>query len=256
MWDWFITFLTNVLAGIEGFCGDWGLAIIILTFIIRILLTPLMVRSTASSARMQAMQPRMLEIQEKYADDPVKQQEELQKLYADANFNPLGGCLPVFLQMPIFFALFSTLRDQLPQIAPDACFYNILPSLSSSVTEMVSSVGALGAWVYILFDILFGVLTFIPMVMNLKNSAPEQRSQTLTMGIVMSVMMIWFGISVPAGVLLYYNTSAIWQVVQAKFITQRVMEDVKAKEEERLANQPVKVDVVRRERKQRPHKKK
>ena len=59
MWEWFISFLTSVLAGIEGFVGDWGLAVIILTFIIRLLLTPLMNHSTRSTARMQVMQPKI-----------------------------------------------------------------------------------------------------------------------------------------------------------------------------------------------------
>ena len=69
MWEWFIGFLTQVLAGIAGFCGDWGLAIILLTFIIRILLTPLTIKSTRSSAQMQVLQPRMMEIQERRSEE-------------------------------------------------------------------------------------------------------------------------------------------------------------------------------------------
>ena len=72
MWDWFINWMTSILAGIESFCGDWGLAVIILTVIIRLLIMPLMTKSTASSAKMQALQPKMQEIQEKYQDDPQR----------------------------------------------------------------------------------------------------------------------------------------------------------------------------------------
>ena len=100
MWDWFINFLTMVLEGLHGVSGDWGLAVIILTLIIRLILTPLQTKSVKSTANMQIMQPKIAEIQEKYADDPVRMQEEQMKLYSEASFNPLMGCLPLFLQMP------------------------------------------------------------------------------------------------------------------------------------------------------------
>lgn len=252
MWDWFVNFLTQVLAFLANTCGDWGVAVIILTVIIRILIMPLMTRSTASTARMQALQPLLQELQEKYADDPVRLNEEMRKFQAEHNFNPLGGCLPMFLQMPVFFALFTVARN----VPADAHFLNILPSLSVSVREAMALFGISGAMVYIIFDIAFGLLTLIPMVLNSRTMTDEaQRQQSLVMGVMMGAMMIWFGLSVPAAVLLYYNTSAIWQIVQQQLVTNRVMEKVKAEEAERLAAQPVKVDVVRKERKPRPKKK-
>ena len=111
MWDWFVNFLTQVLEFLAGFSGDWGLAVIILTVIIRLLIMPLMTHSTASTARMQALQPLLQEMQEKYADDPQRLNEEMRKFQAEHNFNPLGGCLPMLLQMPIFFALFTVARN-------------------------------------------------------------------------------------------------------------------------------------------------
>ena len=78
---------------------------------------------------------------------------------------------------------------------------------------------------------------------------------TKTMGIVMAVMMMWFGWSAPIGVVLYYVTSSAWGVVQQVFITRKVLEKAKHDEEERMKNQPIAVDVVRKERKARPHKK-
>lgn len=249
MWDWFINFLTAVLAGIEGFVGDWGLAVIILTVIIRLILTPLMAHSTKSTARMQVMQPKLQEIQERYADNPERQAEEMRKIYADMKFNPLGGCLPIFLQMPVFFGLFTVAK----QVPADASFFGILPSISLSVSQVIEASGWVAAAPYILFDVLFGVLTFVPMVINVSTQAEAQRSQTMTMGAVMAVMMLFFGWSVPAAVLLYYVTSSLWQVVQQKVITQRVME--KAKAEAEAASRPIEVDVVRKEKKARPHKK-
>ena len=251
MWEWFISFLTSVLAGIEGFVGDWGLAVIILTFIIRLLLTPLMNHSTRSTASMQVMQPKIMEIQERYADDPVRQSEELRKIYAEMKFNPLGGCLPVILQMPVFFALFSVVRD----VPADACFYGILPSISTSVSAVLASSGVVAALPYIIFDLLFGVLTFLPLAMNTASQDAAARKQSLWMGGIMALMMVWFGWSCPAAVLLYYVTSSLWGVVQQRVITKRVMEKAKAEAEEAAANRPIEVDVVRREKKPRPHKK-
>ena len=251
MWDWFINFLTAVLAGIEGFVGDWGLAVIILTVIIRLILTPLMAHSTKSTARKQVMQPKLQEIQERYADNPERQAEEMRKIYADMKFNPLGGCLPIFLQMPVFFGLFTVAK----QVPADASFFGILPSISLSVSQVIEASGWVAAAPYILFDVLFGVLTFVPMVINVSTQAEAQRSQTMTMGAVMAVMMLFFGWSVPAAVLLYYVTSSLWQVVQQKVITQRVMEKAKAEAEAEAASRPIEVDVVRKEKKARPHKK-
>ena len=251
MWDWFVNLLTNILAALQGFTGDWGLAIIVLTFIIRILLTPLMAKSSASTARMQLMQPKLTERQERYSDDPEKLAEETRKVYAEMGFNPLTGCLPVFLQMPIFFALFTVAR----QVPADASFLNILPSLPSSVAEMVSANGFGGAIVYVLLDLLFGVLTLIPMLLNQQTQTEDARRQSLMMGVVMSIMMVWFGWSVPSAVLLYYNTSAIWQVVQQRFIVSRVIKQAREEAEAKMIDAPVEVDVVRRERKKRPRKK-
>ncbi|MCR8908129.1 YidC/Oxa1 family membrane protein insertase [Thermophilibacter sp. ET337] len=251
MWEWFINFLTWVLAGIQGVVGDWGLAVIILTVIIRLLLTPLMAHSTKSTARMQVMQPKLQEIQERYADDPERQAEELRKVYADMKFNPLGGCLPIFLQMPVFFGLFTVAR----QVPADASFYNILPSIAQSAQTVLDTSGIMAAAPYILFDVLFGVLTFIPMIMNVSTQSEAQKSQTMIMGGVMALMMLWFGWGVPAAVLLYYVTSSIWQVIQQRVITKRVMDKAKAEAEAEAVNRPIEVDVVRKEKKARPHKK-
>lgn len=251
MWDWIINIIAQILTGLAGFVGDWGLAIIVLTFIIRLLLTPLQTRSLKSSAKMQVLQPKLMELQERYADDPQRLNEEMQKFYAENKFNPLGGCLPVIIQMPVFFSLFSVLRDRVPE---EAHFYGILDSLRLSTSDAIAQLGWGGAWVFVLLVILFGVLTLVPMLLNAQPDSP-QAGQMKVMGVVMALMMIWFGWSVPVGVVLYYDTSAAWGAIQQIFITRRVMEKAKAEEAERLQNQPVKVDVVRKERKPRPHKK-
>ena len=251
MWGWFVSFLTEVLSMLANATGDWGIAIIIVTVIVRLLVMPLLTRSSASSARMQALQPLIQEIQDKYEDDPVRLNEELRKFQAEHHFNPLGGCLPMLLQMPVFFALFTVARN----VPETASFLNIIPKLSYSVSQAVVAFGVVGALVYIVFDLAFGVLTFVPMVLSSKGMDDAQRQQSLITGAIMGGMMVWFGLQVPAAVLLYYDTSAVWQVVQQQLVTNRVIEKVKAEEAERLSNIPTQVEVTRRERKPRPKKK-
>lgn len=258
MWDAFTNLLTYILTAIQGFCGDWGLAIIILTLIVRILIMPLMTRSTRSSAKMQVLQPKIQALQTKYADDPETLQKEVSKFYAENNFNPLGGCLPILLQMPIFFALFSVIRNIEVISGGTASFFNIVPNLSVGPAQVIASFGIPAAAVYIFLDVLFGVLTLIPMLLNTQTTPdPAQQRSSRIMGIVMAVWMVWIGWSLPSGVLLYYNTSAIWQVAQQQLITRRVMAEAKAEAEAAMSteNRPVEVDVVRRDRKKRPRKK-
>ena len=133
MWDWIVNILFELLKLIQTFAVDWGLSIIILVVIIRLLLTPLMLKSTKSTARMQVLQPKMLEIQERYADDPQRQAEEMQKFSSENKFNPMAGCLPLLIQMPVLFALFTLLRN-LPDYFNDGAFsfFNILPDLTTT----------------------------------------------------------------------------------------------------------------------------
>ena len=250
MWDWIVNILAVVLGGIQSFAVDWGLSIIILVVIIRLILTPLQLKSTKSQA------PKLMEIQEKYADDPQKQSEMMQKFYSENKFNPLGGCLPLLIQMPVLFALFTLLRDirKYLEVKGDFCFFGIMPNLSASVSGTLTT-DPMQSIPYVVALLLFAVLTLIPTLMQARNQTGSQAQSMKTMAIVMSVMMLWIGWSLPAGVLLYYDVSTGWQVIQQIFVTQKVMEKAKEEEQERMENAPLEVDVVRRERRQRPHKK-
>ena len=258
MWDWLVGILAAVLSLIQPLVSDWGVAIIILVIIIRLALTPLMLKSTKSTARMQVLQPKLMEIQEKYADDPQRQQMEMQKFYSENKFNPLGGCLPLLIQMPVMVALFTLLRD-LAKYFPDVDkgdfrFFDIMPDLSATPSGTISQ-GIMAAAPLIIALVLFAVLTLIPTLMQSRNQTGQQ-AQTMKMtAVIMSIMMLWLGWNLPAGVLLYYDVSTLWQVAQQLLVTQKVIEKAKAEEEERMANGPIEVDVVRRERKARPHKK-
>lgn len=255
MWDFIVNILFQVLAFIQNFAVDWGLSIIILVLIVRLILTPLMLKSTKSTARMQVLQPKLMEIQERYKDDPLRQSEEMQKFYSQNKFNPFGGCLPLLLQMPLLFALFTLLRN-LPAYFEGSSFsfYNILPDLTTTPASMWGQ-GIAAAAPYLISLILFAVLTLIPQLYMSRNQTGQQASTMRMTALIMTIMMLWVGWNLPAGVLLYYDVSTAWQVVQQIFITQRVIDKAKAEEEERLANAPIEVDVVRREHKARPRKK-
>jgi YidC/Oxa1 family membrane protein insertase len=181
----------------------------------------------------------------------------MSKFYAENKFNPLGGCLPIILQMPIFFALFSVIRNIEALSNGTASFFNIVPNLALGPSQVLASGAPMqDAAIYIFLDILFGALTLVPMLLNTQVSTdPAQQRTSRIMGIVMAVWMVWIGWSLPSGVLLYYNTSALWQVAQQQLVTRRVMEQAKAQAEADMANRPVEVSVVRKERKARPHKK-
>lgn len=102
-------FLLRSMNWLQGWIGSYALAIILLTFVVRGILWPIQGRATKSMKRMQLLQPKMAELKEKYKDDPAKMNQELMKLYKVYGINPITGCLPMFIQIPIFFGFYSML---------------------------------------------------------------------------------------------------------------------------------------------------
>ena len=103
--------LGHVLRIIFELVQNYGLSIILFTILVKVLLLPLTIKQTKSTKAMQDIQPKIQEIQTKYKDKPEKQQQEIMKIYTEAKINPLAGCLPLLIQMPILIALFSVLRE-------------------------------------------------------------------------------------------------------------------------------------------------
>jgi YidC/Oxa1 family membrane protein insertase len=110
-WDLFKDGIFFIIEWFYSLFGDWGLAIILITVLFRLLIYPITRRQFKSTYKMQKLQPKMQAIREKYKDDPQRQQQEMAKLYQEAKFNPLSGCLPMLLQMPIFIALYQVLQE-------------------------------------------------------------------------------------------------------------------------------------------------
>jgi YidC/Oxa1 family membrane protein insertase len=248
MWTWLKDATFWCIEHVYNICGDWGLAIIIITLIFRLLIYPITVRQMRSSYQMQKLQPKIKEIQEKYAGDQQRQQEEMQRIYAENKFNPLAGCLPMLLQMPIFIILYQTLREYIPD---GASFYNLIPNLAMSLKEAWAG-GIVEALPYLIIMILFVVSTFLPMLMQ-----GNKDKNAMIMTVVMSLFMLWIGWSAPAGVMLYWAVSSFFGVFQQLIIRASMKrKDAKAEaESEVVVIEPVKVDVERKVKKKRPTKK-
>lgn len=258
MWEVFKNWIYDVIQFFYNFCGDWGLAIIIVTVIFRIIVSPIMHKQAKSNYQMQKIQPQLKKIQEKYAGDQVRQSEELRKLYAEAKFNPLAGCIPMLLQMPIFIAMFQVLRElgMHGDGSNTYTFYSLVPSLIDTPEQALSQ-GFLTFLPYLILMLVFALATFTPMLLQqMKNDNKQQKNQMIIMAIVMSVFMLWISWTSPAGVLLFWGASSLIGIAQNQFSTARCRKkDALAEAAEPIEAKPIEVNVTRKERKKRPTKK-
>jgi YidC/Oxa1 family membrane protein insertase len=219
IWQQFQQLIFQALLYLEGITHDWGMAIILLTLAIRIVLLPLTWKQTKSMVEMQRVQPKLKALQEKYKDDKEKLQEETLKFYSENKVNPFGGCLPLLLQFPVLIALYRVLGGTTarPGImmkylagppVETASFYNILPNLVLSPKE-VWALGDIKMFIpYILLVILFAVSIWLPQALM-----PGDKQQKMIGGY-MAIVMLYFGWISPAGVLLYWDVSSVFGVVQ------------------------------------------
>ena len=146
----FTTLTIELLKGLAHFVGNYGIAIIVLTIIVRIALWPLNVSQQRSMRTMQTLQPKMKAIQDRYKNDPQKMQQKMMEFYKEYKFNPMGGCLPLLIQMPIFILLYSALMSpQFIQMAGDTSFL-FVNRLDTTLraTAGISNDGVMGASQY------------------------------------------------------------------------------------------------------------
>jgi YidC/Oxa1 family membrane protein insertase len=236
-WFWFIEkpfFL--VLHWLFGVFGNFGWAIIGLTFVVRIFMFPVAQRQFASMAQMRAVQPKMKEIQDRFKDDKPRMQQETMKLYKDEKVNPLAGCLPILLQIPIFFALYKLLMLTIEMRHQP--FYLWLKDLSApdpSTALLFHSVGiTLPAFLAIgLLPILLGVTMYL---MQKLNPQPMDDVQKQVFAIMPWMMMFLFA-SLGAGLQLYYVVSNTLTIFQQKWLYSRhpILKQQMAKESEAKA---------------------
>ncbi|MCE5203962.1 MAG: YidC/Oxa1 family membrane protein insertase [Actinomycetia bacterium] len=220
----------DVLKYFYAWAHDYGVAIILLTVVVRVVLLPLTLKQSKSMYELQRIQPKIKELQAKYKNDKQKLQEETLKFYQENKVNPFGGCLPMIIQMPIFIALYRVLGgtpekpglflqhiSELGAAQAEAArrFWIILPDLTRTPSAIFSDQGIIGAIPYVVLVVLFGLSIYIPQLMQ-----PGEKQQR-QMALYMSIVMLIFGWSAPAGVLLYWVTSSVLQIAQ-QFITNKV----------------------------------
>ena len=198
-----MTWLLNWLYQITGSFGlaNYGIAIILLTVLIKVVLYPLTKKQMKSMLAMQQLQPKVKEIQDKWKDrDPEKMQQMIMDLYKENNVNPASGCLPLLVQMPILFALYRSLFD-FPYINEAHASFIWVHNLSATDS------------LYIL-PLLAGVTTFFQSKMTMMSTEPTQRMMLYTM----PLFIAWVSASVPAGLALYWVVFNIVGIIQQYFI--------------------------------------
>lgn len=200
--EMFFNFIYQYVSAIFSNPGTaYGLTIIILTLIIRLLVFPLNYKSTKSMLKTAEIGPKMKQIQDKYKNNPQKANEEVMKLYKEEGVNPMSGCLPMLIQLPILYALFGVFNDLqgiqgasflwLKDLAkPDALY--ILPILSGVTTYLISKVTPTAA-------------------VSADNAMQNQQK---TMNIMMTVMMVVMTIPIKSALALYWVAGNLIQLVQ------------------------------------------
>lgn len=255
MWEAFKDFIFWVIETLHSVFGDWGLAIIVITIIFRAAITPLMYSQSKSSYRMRKIQPLIAQIKERFPDDTMRQNEEMQKLYAEAKFNPLAGCVPMLIQMPIFIALFQVLREMADRVTDSSnyVFYNLVPDLTLTPSGALD-LGFTTFIPYLILLAIFALCTFIPTLLMQNQQDPSQRQMTMIMIVVMSLMMVWIGWSSPAGVLLFWGASSLIAIAQQQ-ISLHIIEKKDKESETPEIKLNTEINVTRKVKKKRSTKK-
>lgn len=220
-WGWFY-FITKpmfyVMDWVYKHVGNFGIAILVVTVLLKALFFPLANKSYASMAKMKAVQPEMLAIRERYADDKMKQQQALMELYKTQKINPLAGCWPVLVQIPVFFALYKILFITIEMrhapffgwirdlAAPDPT--NIFFFLPAALTAFLH----LGFW-----PILMGVTMFVQMKMNPEPPDPVQKTMFTWMPVFFTFLLGSF----PAGLVIYWAWNNLLSILQQGFIMKK-----------------------------------
>ena len=229
-WGWFY-FITKPLFlamdWIYRHVGNFGVAILIVTVIIKIFFFPLANKSYASMAKMKAVQPEMMAIRERFADDKMKQQQAMMELYKKEKINPIAGCLPIVIQIPVFFALYKVLFVTIEMrhapffgwikdlAAPDPTtvfnLFGLIP-WDPSLVPMIGPFLMLGIW-----PLIMGVTMWFQMKLNPPPPDPTQAMIFNYMPIIFTFMLASF----PAGLVIYWAWNNTLSVAQQSFIMHR-----------------------------------
>ena len=222
MWRWLCYPLVWVLNFFNNLIPNYGVAIILLTILVRLLFWPLTHKSTVGMKKMQELQPKMKEIQAKFKDNPQRLQQETWALYREAKVNPMSSCLPMLIQIPVFIALFNVLRS--------AVELRYAPFLW--IGDLSEPEGLFASW------FPFGGLNILPILMAVSTglqsaftpSAGDKNQQKMMM-IFMPLMMLFMFYSFPSALSLYWFLSNLFSIVQMWIIRRQTAAKAPAKGE-------------------------
>ncbi|MDD1528071.1 membrane protein insertase YidC [Bradyrhizobium sp. WBOS7] len=229
-WGWFHFLTKPMFLGLDfffRFFGNFGISILLVTVIVKLLFFPLANKSYASMAKMKSVQPQLLALKERYPDDKVKQQQEMMEIYRKEKINPVAGCLPVLIQIPVFFALYKVLFVTIEM--RHAPFYGWIKDLSApDPTNLFNLFGlipfdpttipvfghylALGIW-----PIIMGITMWFQMKLNPTPPDPTQQIIFNWMPLIFTFMLAGF----PAGLVIYWAWNNLLSVVQQSYIMRR-----------------------------------
>ena len=223
--DWgMFYFLTKpifyLLEILYAFAGNFGIAILLLTAIVKLALFPLANKGYKSMNKMKVLQPKMQALKEKYGDDKVKMQQATMELYKKEKVNPVSGCLPMFLQFPVFFALYKVLYVTIDM--RHAPFFGWIKDLSGPDTMLVTNFFGLIPWeptgflALGILPIFMGFTMWLQMQMNPSSGDPMQRKIMLFMPIVFTFMLSQFSV----GLVIYWTFSNILGILQQWILMQ------------------------------------
>jgi len=215
--SWLETILKWCMELIYKVIPNWGVSIIILTILIKILLFPLTKKSSMGTLKMQEIQPRMQELQEKYRDQPEKLNMEMSKLYKETGYNPLSGCLPLLIQFPLIFAMYNLFNNYfefrgamfIPGWIPDLSVGDIVP-LPVTLPIVGNQLHLLPV-IYLASQLLFGKITQA-------SATGSNSTQMKIMMYGMPIMFFFIFYNAPAGLLLYWTVSNVLQLFQQMMI--------------------------------------
>jgi YidC/Oxa1 family membrane protein insertase len=204
MWKLVSQFLLNFMNLIHGWVRDYGWSIIILTACVKGVLWPLQNKANRSMRKMSALAPKMQELKEKYKDDPTRMNQEVMKLYKEHGVNPVGGCLPMMIQIPIFFGLFSMLGQ-----AAELRNASFLWVHDLSQPDTVAHIPGIG-WPINVLPLLMGATNIWLMRMTPKTGDSTQRRVMMFMPLI----FLFFCYNFAAALALYYTTQNLFTILQ------------------------------------------
>lgn len=200
-----------LLQWIYKLVGSYGIALIILTFIVKLVLYPLYAKQIKSTASMQDISEKTQEIQRKYANDKDRMNAEIQKMYTETGFNPMSGCLPMIIQFPIIMGLFALLRNPMKYMPEGSTM--IFANHESFL--WIEDLAQPDLWV---LPILAGVATFFAFSMNNAmvaqpgGSAGQTKMMNAMMKYIFPLSIIWLARSYPAGLAIYWAGGQVMQI--------------------------------------------